>query len=79
MKTTIEIPDALAADARRLARDEGSTLRDLVISGLRSEIERRRARGRVDFAFPTVAGNGLRADLSPAEIIDMSYGLPAGP
>ena len=43
MKTTIDLPDELAAEAKELARAEGTTLRELVVDGLRFEIERRRA------------------------------------
>ena len=76
MKTTIDIPDALAEQARRLVRAEGTTLRDLVVSGLRTEIERRTGGGApVDFVFPTVGGNGLVVDLTPLDAIDRSYGF----
>lgn len=77
MKTTIEIPDDLAAEAKRVARDGGGTLRELVLAGLRLEIERRTARPRIDFSYPTQGGNGLVADLTPARAIERSYDLPA--
>ncbi|WGX95894.1 hypothetical protein [Nocardioides sp. L-11A] len=77
MKTTIEVPDALAADAKALAREQGTTLRDLVVQGLRSELDRRRAgRPQVDFVFPTATGNGLRVDIDPARLTDLAYDLP---
>lgn len=37
MKTTIDLPDALAAEARAVARAQGASLRELVVAGLRSE------------------------------------------
>ncbi len=77
MKTTIELPDALAAEAKELARVEQSTLREFVIAGLRSEIARRRHTPAVDFHFPTVGGQGLAIGLSPADAIAASYDLPA--
>jgi hypothetical protein len=77
MKTTIELPDALAAEAKELARVEQSTLREFVIAGLRSEIARRRHTPAVDFRFPTVGGQGLAIGLSPADAIAASYDLPA--
>lgn len=77
MKTTIEVPDALAAEAKAVARDQGTTLRDLVVQGLRSEVERRRSPAqRVDFVFPTVDGRGLRPDVDPAHLTDLAYDLP---
>lgn len=75
MKTTIEIPDALAEEARDLARAQRSTLRDLVVTGLRHEVERRREVTVADFHFPTVAGEGLAIGISPREAIERSYDL----
>jgi hypothetical protein len=75
MKTTIEIPDALAREAKAVAQRRGTTLRDLVVAGLRSEIERREASVSVDFHFPTVPGEGLVADLEPGQAVDRSYGF----
>ena len=77
MKTTIEIPDDLAAEAKRVAREGGSTMRDLVLAGLRSELERRSARVHIDFTYPTQTGRGLVAGLSPSEAISRSYEDPA--
>ncbi|WP_425310585.1 hypothetical protein AADG42_18040 [Ammonicoccus fulvus] len=77
MKTTIDLPDALALEAKELARETGATLRDLVVSGLRAEIAARRAAPRVDFVFPTVGGRGLAAEIAPGEAIALSYGLGA--
>ena len=74
MKTTIEIPDALAAQAKRVAGESGATLRELVVDGLRSEIERRTASGsRVDFVFTTTAGDGLAPGVDPAHLTDLAY------
>ena len=77
MKFTIELPDALVAEAEDLAVAERSTLGEFVIAGLRSEIERRRHTPAVDFHFPTVGGQGLAIGLSPADAIAASYDLPA--
>lgn len=77
MKTTIELPDALASEAKQLALDEGTSLRELVISGLRRELDDRRGRVKVDFVFPTAGGTGLVADLDPRDALARSYGLPS--
>jgi hypothetical protein len=76
MKTTIDLPDALASEAKALARESGTTLRDLVVSGLRRELAERQSAPRVDFVFPTSSGVGLLADVEPGHQISRSYGLP---
>ena len=76
MKTTIELPDALASEAKALAHRSGTTLRDLVVSGLRRAIAEREGGPRVDFVFPTATGTGLVAELEPNHMISRSYGLP---
>ena len=76
MKTTIELPDDLVAQVRDVAREEHTTMRELMIEGLRHALERRQATGRAEFVFPTYAGSGLAEGIIGAEIIDVSYGLP---
>ena len=44
MKTTIEISDAVLAEARQAAAQQGTTLRALVESGLRRVLAERKAR-----------------------------------
>jgi hypothetical protein len=74
MKTTIELPDALASEAKALAHQQGTTLRELVVDGLRSELERRsRSTERVDFVFPTFGGDGLRPGVEWADLVELSY------
>lgn len=76
MKTTIDLPDALAEEAKTIAHEHGTTLRELVISGLRTELDRRSSIGPVDFVFPTMKGHGLVADLEAGDVLTRSYGLP---
>ncbi|AQP43904.1 hypothetical protein [Tessaracoccus flavus] len=61
MKTTIDIPDALAVRAKRFVASggPGTTLRDLVIAGLEAELNRRERPARVDFNWVTQDGQGL--------------------
>ncbi len=74
MKTTIDIPDDLARQAKELAVREGATLRDLVIWGLRQEVERRmRARPVADFRFATYGGGWLRPGVTAASMVELSY------
>jgi Arc/MetJ family transcription regulator len=61
MKTTIEIADALLAEARKLADREGTTLRALVEAGLRETLKSR-GKGSPPFQLKlvTFAGDGLQ-------------------
>ncbi len=77
MKTTIDLPDALAEEARRVARESGLSLRQVVVSGLRAELDRRAASvEQTPFRFTTVGGRGLRAGVDPARLTDHAYDLP---
>lgn len=74
MKTTIDLPDSLAREAKDVAHRQGVSLRELVVSGLRAEVERRMRRPTVDFVFPSVDGDGIQ--IEPSRAIELSYGLP---
>ncbi len=76
MKTTIELPDALAREAKKFAREQGTTLRDLVVEGLRAEVDRRSHAPRMDFQFRTVGGRGLQLGIDPRQLTDLGYDLP---
>lgn len=78
MKTTIELPDGLARQARTLAQEQGSTLRELVVEGLRAEVLRRSSPRDPDppFRLRTVSGEGLRHDVDPSTLTDRAYGPP---
>ena len=63
MKTTIEIADALFAEARRVAAREGTSLRSLVEQGLRLVLSDRRVRRRAfRLKNATFKGQGLHPD-----------------
>lgn len=76
MKTTVEIPDALLEEARKLASREGTTVRALVEEGLRKIVsERRQIRG---FKLRNAAfkGEGLQPGVAGASwerIREMAY------
>lgn len=77
MKTTVEIPDALLREVRALTKRDGTTMRELIVEGLRAELERRRTpEPRVDITFPTfgVAGADTWPELAGADFTDMAYG-----
>jgi hypothetical protein len=42
MRTTIEMPDSLLKKAKKLASEHGTTLREVVIEGVRLMLERHR-------------------------------------
>ena len=66
MKTTIELPDALIEQARRVAQQEGATLRALVEEGLQRSLEARRQAARRQLDFPSYGGNGLTDEFQGA-------------
>ena len=76
MKTTVELPDALLREVKEVARASGTSMRELIIEGLRAELARRRTRPRADFAFPSVgvAGSNSWPDLTHGDLIAMAYG-----
>jgi hypothetical protein len=62
MKTTVEISDALLAEVRRLAVEEGTTLRALIEAGLRQVLEGRQQAGTFHLVDASYGGNGLRPE-----------------
>ena len=76
MKTTVEIPNSLLEQVKRLAAEENTTVRALVEEGLRLALaERRRARS---FKLRKVSfkGNGLQPGMAGAswqQIRDAAY------
>lgn len=76
MKTTIELPDALLDDAKRVAARDGTTLRELIESGLRHVVRERRRRKAFVLRDASVNGRGLRPELRDRdwdEIRDLAY------
>jgi hypothetical protein len=66
MKTTIELPDELIEQARRVARQEGATLRALVEEGLQRSLEARRRAVSRQLDFPSYGGSGLTDEFQGA-------------
>ena len=62
MKTTVEISDALADEARAVARREKTTLRALIETGLRQVLRDRRRRARFELRDASFRGRGLRPE-----------------
>jgi hypothetical protein len=62
MKTTVEISDPLAEEARALARREKTTLRALIEVGLRQVLRERRRRSSFRLRDASFAGRGLQPE-----------------
>lgn len=60
MKTTVEIADDLARDAKELAARENTTLRELIESGLRVLLRERRRKRSFRLRDASFGGKGLR-------------------
>lgn len=76
MKTTINIPDSLFEEARRLAQREQITLKTLIEEGLRTAIANRSERPQFKLRKASFKGKGLCPGLegfSWDQILDASY------
>jgi hypothetical protein len=76
MKTTIQIPDSLFEEARKLARRDRTTLKALVEQGLRQVIADRKRRSGFRLRKATFKGQGLNPQLAGAswdQLRELSY------
>lgn len=76
MKTTVEIPDAVLEEAKKIAVRQDTTLRVLIIEGLRRVIAERKRPGDFRLRKATFRGKGLRPDVAGAtweRIREMAY------
>ena len=64
MKTTVEIPDALLKEARRIAERESSTVRALIEEGLRRVIQDRRHQRAFRLRKVSFRGHGLQPEVA---------------
>jgi hypothetical protein len=62
MKTTVEIADALAREAKELAGRERTTLRELIDAGLRAILRERRKAPAFRLRDASFGGNGLQPE-----------------
>jgi hypothetical protein len=62
MKTTVEIPDPLAKEAKAVARRDKTTLRALIETGLRQALRERRRKDRFRLRDASFRGNGLQPE-----------------
>ena len=76
MKTTVQMPDSIFEEARKLAHRERTTLKALIQEGLRRIISERKQRGRFKLRKATFKGTGLQPHLTGAswdKIRELSY------
>jgi muconolactone delta-isomerase len=66
MKTTVEIPDSLLAEAKRVAARERTTVRALIEEGLRRVLAERRRAGPFRLRKASFKGSGLNPALAGA-------------
>jgi hypothetical protein len=66
MKTTVEIPDPLLREARKLARREGTTLRALIEQGLRRLLAEKKRGRTFRLRKASVKGRPLHPDMQGA-------------
>jgi putative antitoxin of VapBC-like toxin-antitoxin system len=76
MKTTVEIPDSLLEQAKRVALKERTTVRALVEEGLRRIVTEHQQPGKFRLRKASFKGNGLQPSMSRAswqQIRDAAY------
>jgi hypothetical protein len=76
VKTTIQIPDMLFEEVRKLAHQEHTTMKDIVEEGLRRIVTERRRRGQFKLRKVAFKGNGLQQHLAGTswdQILQLSY------
>jgi hypothetical protein len=66
MKTTIELPDALFAQARRYADARSMTMKSLIEQGLRKIMAEKKAEPKFKLRDGSVNGNGLTPEFQNA-------------
>ena len=66
MKTTVDLPDALLREAQEAARAEGTTVKALIETGLRTVLARRAAASRFVLRDASVDGDGLQPEFRQA-------------
>jgi len=66
MKTTVELPDSLLDDAKKLAARQDTTLRMLIIEGLRRVLVERKRAGAFRLRKATFRGKGLQPGVAGA-------------
>lgn len=61
MKTTVDIADSLLSEAKRVAAEDGTTLRELVAEGLVAVLQRRRRPTPAKLRDGSFEGQGVQS------------------
>jgi len=81
-KTTVNLPTALLDRAKKVADEEGVTLRELIEAGLESEVTtRQQGKERFELRDVSFGGDGLRPEWqgrSMSEIVASTYPIDRG-
>ena len=81
MKTTIDLPDTLLEEARRVAAERATTVRALVETGLRRELRERARKSSFALRDASFKGRGLRPEVENASwesLRELAYGSRGG-
>jgi hypothetical protein len=81
MKTTVEIPDTLLDEARKAAARQDTTLRVLIIEGLRRVLAERKRASAFRLRKATFRGKGLQPEMAGASwerMREMAYDKRGG-
>jgi len=76
MKTTVQIPDSLFEEARKVANRERTTLKALIEEGLRRIISQHKRRNGFRLRKATFKGKGLQPHVAHAsweQLRDLTY------
>lgn len=76
MKTTVNLPDELVRTAREIANRDGTTVTELIETGLRAMIQQRSAESTFVLQDASVTGQGLQPafrDASWEQVRDAVY------
>ena len=76
MKTTVELSDALLAEARKIAAREGVTVRTLIEQGLRQALAQRKQHAQFRLRKASFKGRGLSASARSADweqLLELAY------
>ena len=64
MKTTVDIPDSVLEDAKQLATQERTTIRALIVEGLRRLLRERKRAQPFRLRKASFKGQGLQPDVA---------------